>query len=215
MTSRRSDDCGFTLIELLVAITLLGLLMAALFGGLQLGARAWETSGTRQDDSARLQVVQDFLRERLGQALPLEIEGAAGEVDLAFEGREQALRFVTLLPEHLGAGLHVFVLRRLERDGRAHLALAWQPFAGAIAATGGAPPPAERLLIADVADLRISYFGALLERERPQWHAMWSGRQARLPELIRIQISFAAGDQRRWPTLIVRPMLDPGFLATF
>jgi prepilin-type N-terminal cleavage/methylation domain-containing protein len=41
---RRATEHGFTLLELLVAITLLGLLMAALFGGLRLGARVWETA---------------------------------------------------------------------------------------------------------------------------------------------------------------------------
>ena len=45
---------GFTLVEILVAITLLGLLMAALFGGVQLGVRAWEASEARLDDSSRL-----------------------------------------------------------------------------------------------------------------------------------------------------------------
>jgi prepilin-type N-terminal cleavage/methylation domain-containing protein len=42
--SSLAADAGLTLLELLVAITLLGLLMAALFGGLRLGARAWELS---------------------------------------------------------------------------------------------------------------------------------------------------------------------------
>ena len=69
---RHPVDQGFTLLELLVAITLLGLLMAALFGGLRLGARVWETGETRLDASARVQIVQDFLRQRLAEALPLE-----------------------------------------------------------------------------------------------------------------------------------------------
>ena len=48
----RAAERGFTLLELLVAITLLGLLMAALFGGLRLGTRVWETADARLDSSA-------------------------------------------------------------------------------------------------------------------------------------------------------------------
>ena len=48
MTPRSAAaERGFTLIEILVAVMLLGLLMAALFGGVRLGVRAWEASGTR------------------------------------------------------------------------------------------------------------------------------------------------------------------------
>ncbi len=69
-----SRQRGFTLLEILVAVTLLGLLMAALFGGVRLGVRAWEASGARLDDDARLTAVQDFLRERLTQAY--EVDGS-------------------------------------------------------------------------------------------------------------------------------------------
>ncbi len=73
---RHPVDQGFTLLELLVAITLLGLLMAALFGGLRLGARVWETGETRLDASARVQIVQDFLRQRLAEAAAAGSGGA-------------------------------------------------------------------------------------------------------------------------------------------
>ena len=70
---QRGGERGFTLLELLVAITLLGLLMAALLGGLRLGARVWETGEARLDASARVQIVQDFLRQRITEALPFEV----------------------------------------------------------------------------------------------------------------------------------------------
>jgi prepilin-type N-terminal cleavage/methylation domain-containing protein len=70
-TARQAREAGFTLIELLVALTLLAVLMAALFGALRLGTRVWETGEARLDASTRVQVVQDFLRQQLSQTVPM------------------------------------------------------------------------------------------------------------------------------------------------
>ena len=44
MSTRPPHDgeAGFTLLELLISMTLLGLLMLVVLGGLRFGARAWE-----------------------------------------------------------------------------------------------------------------------------------------------------------------------------
>ena len=117
MSDRRARQAaahGFTLLELLAAIMLLGLLMAVLFGGLRLGARVWETADARLDASTRIQIVQDFVRQRLAETLPLEAlapEQAQGS-DFAplFQGTAQTVRFAGLMPENLGAGLYLMEL---------------------------------------------------------------------------------------------------------
>lgn len=202
---------GFTLVELLVALTLLGLLMVALFGGLRLGARAWEVSGERLDDTSRLQVIHEFLRTRLSQAYPLEITGRTNEPRLAFRGRSDAVSFVTVLPEHLGAGLHRLTLQLVEREDRQHLALFWSRFAATDGADGNEPRAGERLLLHDVAGLELGYFGAFAPRAPPAWYESWHDAPLRLPRLIRVRVIFAPGDRRSWPDLIVRPMIDAGF----
>jgi general secretion pathway protein J len=206
--ARSAGAHGFTLVELLVALTLLGLLMVALFGGLQLGARAWETTGERLDDSARLQLVQDFLRTRISQAYPLEIAGETGTPGLAFSGAPDRLTFVTALPQHLAPGLHLLTLGLVERDDRAHLLLTWRPVAAGNEAEGEAAAR-ERVLLHDVAGLELAYFGAAGSREPPAWYSFWDGAGMRQPELIRLRVTFPAGDRRHWPDLVVRPMLDP------
>ena len=129
----RAAEHGFTLLELLVAITLLGLLMAALFGGLRLGARVWETADARLDASMRTQIVQDFVRQRLTETLPLETTAArtrrGGRLRIAFVGTIEAVRFASLLPENLGAGMYLMELalaaaRRCRRHRRSRAPLA-------------------------------------------------------------------------------------------
>jgi general secretion pathway protein J len=210
--ARRALDQGFTLLELLVAITLLGLLMAALFGALRLGARVWETGEARLDASARVQLVQDFLRQRLAEALPLEavVRSEDAVPEPVFEGGIDAVRFANVLPEHLGAGLYLMELALAEDgdgEGGRNLVLRWQPLD--LGAPGAAPTaePQERVLLDRIEALELAYFGSLEPRLPPEWWPQWQGRDV-LPGLVRVQIRFAAEDPRSWPELDVHPMID-------
>jgi general secretion pathway protein J len=205
--SRRgcASSPGFTLLELLIAITLLGLLMAALFGGLRLGARAWERSEERLDESSRLQVVQNFLRDRLAQAYPLETEDETGRFVLVFEGAEDAVRFVTLMPEFLGTGFAELVVTVDEQSEFKDLVVQWRRFAFPTELEEGEPQV--KVLLEDVEALEIAYYGALGEGEPAIWQERWQGSRA-LPELVRLRVVFPPDDPRSWPDLIVRPMTD-------
>ena len=204
---------GFTLLELLAAITLLGLLMAVLFGGLRLGARVWETADARLDASSRIQIVQDFIRQRLAETLPLEALAAepAQEGGFAplFQGTTQAVRFAGLLPEHLGAGLYLMDLVLADSgdaEGTGNLVLRWRPF-DLYDETREEVEPEERVLVENIEGLEFAYFGTNNPEQPPEWREGWE-RQPELPRLIRIRVHFAEGDERQWPELIVRPMLD-------
>jgi general secretion pathway protein J len=59
-------------------------------------------------------------------------------------------------------------------------------------------------LIGGAASLSIAYFGAHGADAERSWRSHWDD-QSRAPELIRIRLGFAAGDDRLWPDLIVRP----------
>lgn len=194
-------DAGLTLLELLVAITLLGLLMAALFGGLRLGARAWERSEERLDQSTRLQVVQDFLRDRLVQAYPLVADDQAGAARLTFEGTADRLRFVTVMPEHLGAGFAELVLALAldDRNDAKDLVVQWRRFDWPAAGPGSEADAQLKVLLERIRSLQISYFGVPDPRLAPAWHDEWQDAQA-IPALIRIQIGFAPRTTAAGPT---------------
>lgn len=220
----RAGAPGFTLLELLVAITLLGLLMAALFGGLRLGARVWATGETRLDTAARIQIVQDLVRQRLAQALPLEAvlpEEGDGYQPL-FLGQVDSVRFASLLPEHLGADIALMELALADSDdveGTTNLVLRWrrfEPEAGTVQDAEPVPDaaPEERVLLEHVEALEIAYFGALNRDELPDWWEAWEG-QIELPQLVLLQVRFAEDDPRRWPELVVHPMIDQALTFQF
>jgi general secretion pathway protein J len=201
---------GFTLLELLVAITLLGVLMAALFGALRLGARVWESSDAKLDAGARVHVVQDFLRRQLSQTMPFveAIEGPRASDGLLFIGEQDRLRFVSLLPEHLGAGASLMELglsKPAQLGAPGNLVFRWRPL-GQTSEAGTTPPTEERILIEGVERLEIAYFGGSLVDQELGWWRQW--QQQSLPTLIRLRVDFAEGDGRPWPELLVAPMVD-------
>jgi general secretion pathway protein J len=214
----RAGELGFTLLELLVAITLLGLLMAALFGGLRLGARVWETGETRLDAAARIQIVQDLVRQRLAQALPLEavLPEEGDGYQALFLGQVDAVRFATLLPDHLGGELVLMELalaEAAEAEGTTNLVLRLRRFEPD-AEIEPDPAPEERVLLERVESLELAYFGAFRRDELPEWWEAWEGQVA-LPQLIQLQVRFAEDDPRRWPGLIVQPMIDQALTFQF
>lgn len=87
---------GFTLVELPVAMTLLGLIFVALFGGLRFGTRTWEVGNERSEAFAEVEVVQSLLRRQLAQAVMLRVPKGHEPV---FLGEEDRLGFAAPGPK--------------------------------------------------------------------------------------------------------------------
>jgi len=208
------SPAGFTLLELLVAITLLGLLMVVLLGGLRLGARVWEITEERLDDSARLQVVQDFIRQRLAQAYPWWAIEESGRQWLRFRGERDRLEFVTWLPEHLGGGFHEFALVLDVQGDHSDLVVRWQRIDQPDDGAGSADPPFQKVLLAGVEDLELAYYGALGVDQPAGWLDQWVDLD-HLPMLLHMSVRFGPEDPRHWPELIVRPMIDVPVYGAF
>ena len=156
------SSSGFTLLELLVAMTLLGLLMTALFGGLKLGARVWEASDRVLNDESRALVIRQFLHDRLEQAFPARLGQTDGSPSV-FVGDRTALRFASTMVDSLGPGPFLLELTLQpwpNRDVAHDLILRWR-------AIGADEGPDERVLISGLSTISFAYFGTKDEREGP------------------------------------------------
>ncbi|MGY3439863.1 MULTISPECIES: prepilin-type N-terminal cleavage/methylation domain-containing protein [unclassified Marinovum] len=188
MAERR--DNGFTLVELLVGLVIMALLMQLAFGALRFGGAAWERvvdSGETID--ARTSVAR-FLSARLGaMSQPNPPNNAASSVQWWFAGQSAEMTFVA--PWARGAapdGMYRFRLWR-ERDGRSGaLHLSWQPEMRGASEELRSQWSGERLILPEVDDLVLRYYGAAKAGEAPGWHSLWT-RNAVMPALVEISIA--------------------------
>jgi general secretion pathway protein J len=186
---RRAPD-GFTLLELLLAISLLGMITAAIMGGIHLGRRSWET--TRASDA--LDEVENAMRATsalLAKSFavtpdPMQIGGEGPPP--VFLGSPQGCRFVML--SEGGGQWGGLILTEIGLDnGPDGLELAvwtkvYRPKDGLSLARGAMK---KTVVLAGLSELEISYFGAQQQGARAStWSGKWSS--ANLPALVSIRV---------------------------
>jgi len=208
MTIKRctaSHEAGFTLLELVIGLTLVMLITTALFGGLRVAVRAWESGDAAVERDQEIRLVRNWLRRQLAQARPLLVRAEPGEFMLAFAGEAQTVRFVVPLPGHLGGGgLSELTVRIADTDTARHLIVEHELFHPEPLASHARK---QKILLNDVAAIRFAYFGAQEADVEPSWHGSWS-EVLYLPSLIQLQVRFAEGEPTDWTPLVVAPMID-------
>ena len=202
---------GFTLLELLIALTLLGLILVVLFGGLRLGVRSWDASQQQVDTLNSVRSLESFLRREMSVAQPYRWKTGPSH-KVAFLGERDKLSFVAPLPARVGGGGLYAISIALEQQGKAKR-IVWrylpvnaqmQDFSSLAQSTPMVLAASE---LSQVEDIWLSYFGQENESVAPRWMDRWENNKA-LPELIRIQVRHPNGGE--WPDFVVAPLLSSG-----
>ena len=214
---------GFTFVEMVIALALIGLITLMLFSGLRLGTRAWEGVENIAEQTAEPRIARSFLARALAQVRPAQIT-FDGEQLLVFGGDEENLEFVAPLSEHVGtSGLYILRLS-LQQDEVTRLVLTrwllhadvlegfgdvpeWEPFEGGSAFSDTGPLDEDlaagafgtTLLLDDVDEMEIGYFGILDGDTDPDWHSEWIG-QSRMPIAVRMHLTTRT---RAWPDMLL------------
>lgn len=211
MTRRPSkgDDHGFALIEALASLVVVAMIGLMLMAGLGAGRRVWERADAAATGGEAVDAAQSLLRDRLEQVFPATLyDRNPPYVD--FEGSATAATFLSSPPAvDRPAPLNRY---RLSLSPQGELLLASM---SDVAQTDRGQATVQTLL-AGVRRLELAYFGPAAPDGRPGWRPEWTEESAP-PELVRIRLTFAPGDRRTWPDLIVRPratvdsdcLLDP------
>jgi general secretion pathway protein J len=206
-----SGDAGFSLVEMLVALVLVGLAAMLMVQGLASGRRLWADEEIRTQRGETVEAAQTLVRARVERLRPVTRFGADRPyADL--EGTPDTLSFISLPPDvERPSPMRRY---RLFLDERGDLVLS---SASALASpdAGGeaAADRTDQTLMRHVEGLAIDYFGPATRGAAPGWQPSWS-QQPTPPQLVRIRLSFPAGDRRTWPDLIVAPATSLDTLCT-
>lgn len=196
------SEAGFTLLELMVTLTLASLLSVLLFGGLRLGARAWDRSEARGAGTDELGTVQALLRREIEEAYPLYLTTDPLHPAIDFAGDPDSMTFLAPAPQAAALQGRTRITLATEHDvGGMHLVMTATPELAASAAAAW-----HETLIGRLAGLRFAYYGSDDPQTAPSWHAHWTNARM-LPELVRVDAMFPRGDGRVWPVLVIAPRI--------
>lgn len=202
MTGARQE--GFTLLEMLISVSLLVLLMALLFAGLDVGTRHIGRQSARLDRASRMVVAQSFLRLQLADARAVTASSPPGDA-ITFDGRLEGVDFVSAAPQAVAqGGLQVLSVGIVDPRGAGgeQLLVGWRPLnaSGADASAEAAQAEHRASLLDHIQEAAFAYFGAVQAEETPSWHPTWRN-MSYLPSLIRLSVTFTDGE--RMPDLVV------------
>lgn len=189
---------GFTLVEVAVALALVGLIALGLFESLRFGQQAYLKTTLRGAESWQIVAAQRWLRSTIESAYPQE-PVIGREATYGLDGSNQLLELTAAAPLALGgAGLHRYRIElRRSPSGAQDIVVTGRP--DWMADTQAHSEPAvQETLIENVAAVEWAYMAD------GQWRNDWRG-STKLPQLVRLRVSFAPEDSRRWPDLIVAP----------
>ena len=185
---------GFTLLETLVSLVVVGLILSGLAQGFRFGVAAWNAQSRLLASGGDLDSVDRGLRRLVARMDP-----AGDEAHPPLLGGPGSMSFNAPLPDAASVPGTRRAAMRLALEGD-RLVLTWAP---APHATPLAPVrTSETEVLRGVARLELAYFGRSGQAP-PAWRSAWTG--ARLPELIRLHIAFAAGDPRHWADIVEAP----------
>lgn len=204
----RLTQQGFTLLELLISITLLGMILVLLFGGLRLGVRSWDAVQQQVDNLNTVRAVESFLRREMAQTQPYRWKTGTGQ-RLAFLGERSKVNFVAQLPARIGGGGLYAISLEIENSASGKR-LVWRhlPLSPLVQDFAVVSQAREIVLAGTelnaVDDIWLTYFGRANDAAAPTWLDRWES-DTRLPMLIKIQVRFANGSE--WPDFVVAPLL--------
>jgi general secretion pathway protein J len=192
-----AHNAGYTLVELLVSLIIIGLTSAMMFSGIVAGRRVWEHGDAANVAGESVSGAQMLLRGRMERIFPAtRFDKIPTYAD--FSGNASSVTFLSPPRDiHAPSGLVRYTLTLAPNGDLVLLTLS-------DLAIDPKAPGNPLVLLHNVQQIDIGYFGVLPPDPVAAWHDQWQGR-ATLPLLIRVRVQFPPDDIRAWPDLLVKP----------
>jgi len=215
---------GMTLIEVMVALALLSLLSIGIITAFRVGGRAWQQITAVATSDRDVVSAQRFLRHILESTYPFRQPPDSRVPSFGLEGSATHLWVTAPMPESsgLGGNYRYELVEESGDRGLRRLRVRWwldRNGSVTVADTSVTGDAHEEVLLDGAASIAWSYqrvvdHDSLGVPGAERWQSSWTGSQ-KPPALVRLQVTFPAGDRRRWPELIVDPRITDDSACQF
>ena len=209
MSFRAHSRTGFTLLEIILAVTMLALVITAVYGTWNAALKSWKRGTDVAETFQRQRIVMDTLSE-LAQSMTFFNSQSALYTVIAEHGRngDDSVSFVTasdvLLPqsESLAAGMRRVTISLARGDrNRSYLALMNEP---ALEVQDKSGPATTHVLSTDVTGFYVRYRSP----RDGSWSDEWAEENLP-PAAIEFTLVFGGGDRRAPPVVVTRAVELP------
>ena len=190
-------NTGFTLLEVMLAMTLLSIMVVLLFSSLKIGAESWNKGESKIAEVNEKAVVYQFFKRHLLSIRPLWNDFSDDERSFSFQGEQDRFQFVSVFPVSAARkGLQLFVVEP-DQSEKGVIKVILTPFYPTL--EGQQWEPEEVVLLENVEEFELSYFGKDDSDSEAAWVDSWQEKES-LPALLKIKIVLK--DHRYWPEMI-------------
>lgn len=210
MKSSINKSQGFTLIEVIVVFTLLAMIMAMIFSGIDSGRRTAEKGEKRITAINEMRVIQGIIRHQVSRAMGLGVEESEEGELLKFIGEENSITFVSQMPGYLGTGgPHIQKIELVSGDkGKVleytHGLISNYDDEDEVSAFDDAEPI---VLLENIRDGAFA-FVELDEEGLPTDWVSELENPAAMPLMVQLDLDMMADAKEKWPLLQVAVQLD-------
>ena len=194
---------GFTLIEILVALALMAMISTILISSLEIGGHTWQRVTRATDRIDEITLAQSILREQLSAIYPDQRRRSEIGVGGFLLSDGFQIEFLGSAPLAQSDGIWRYRLRLDQSSGTLTLGSRRELLYPSNRQDSEWP---EEPLVRSVASVTIHFLRESRE-SAAQWVSQWNDPHT-VPRLIRVDVTFAPSDSRRWPPLYVAPLVD-------
>ena len=209
MRSLKTSE-GFTLIEVIVVFTLLAMIMAMIFSGIDSGRRTAEKGEKRITAINEIRVIQGIIRHQVSRSMGLGVEESDDGELLKFIGEENAITFVGQMPGYLGSGgPHIQKFELVNADGGkllqyTHGLLSNYDNEDELSVFGEAEPI---ILLENIRDGAFA-FVELDEEGLPTEWLNEMENQVAMPLMVQLDLEMSREAREKWPLLQIAIQVD-------
>ena len=208
MKNSMSKQQGFSIMEVIIAMTMLGLIMVMLYGGISTSRKMADKGIKRIDATNEVRVVQALIRRQISRILPMAFKEDEGSF-VIFEGDADHIMYVSPMPGYLGkGGPHVQLIEIVNAKGGKILQFSHWLLNDSLEQEEFEDSEQEPVvLLENLKYAKFSFMKLDEEGEPADWEDDWEEPE-NTPLMVKLEVDMKEKALMKWPDMEVALMLD-------